>query len=137
MRIDVGIFTNCVGPGLCLVHGGPVFINKRARVGRNAVIHPMVVIGQGRSEAEVPIIGNNVHIGPGAKIIGQVVVGDNVVIAANAVVTRSFPEGNCTIGGIPAKKISDHISIRPYEDGGAPLVRLAWEKAVEDAEARV
>ena len=47
---------------------------------------------------------NNVLIGAGAKIIGEIVIGDNCVIGANAVVTKSFPE-NAVIAGNPAKCI--------------------------------
>lgn len=52
-------------------------------------------------------MGDNVYIGPGAKIFGNVVLGNNMMIGANAVVTKSFPEGYCKIAGVPAKIISN------------------------------
>lgn len=76
------------------------------------------------------MLGNNVHLGPGVKIIGPVVIGDNTVVAANAVVTKSFPEGNCTLGGVPAKVISNTTSITPYEKAGRGLIVLGYEQAV-------
>ncbi|MNL68290.1 putative lipopolysaccharide biosynthesis O-acetyl transferase WbbJ [compost metagenome] len=58
----------------------------------------------------MPVIGDNCYIGPGAKLFGAIRLGDNIAIGANAVVNRGFPDGNCTLGGIPAKVISDKSS---------------------------
>ena len=52
-----------------------------------------------------PVLGNHVVMFPGSKVVGNVHIGNNVVIAANAVVTRDIPD-NCIVGGIPAKTIS-------------------------------
>ena len=56
-----------------------------------------------KSKGEI-VIGNNVWIGDKATILGGVHIGDNVIIAANAVVTKDFPS-NCMIAGVPAKII--------------------------------
>lgn len=56
-----------------------------------------------------PRLGDNVYIGPGAKIFGPIEIGDNVAIGANAVVNKSFPD-SVTIAGVPAKIISYHDS---------------------------
>jgi serine O-acetyltransferase len=53
----------------------------------------------------VPVIGDNVYIGPGAKIIGRVNMGSGVAIGANAVVTKDVPD-NAVVVGVPAKVIS-------------------------------
>jgi len=53
----------------------------------------------------VPTIGDNVYIGPGAKLFGAIVVGDNAAIGANCVVTHDVPE-NAVVVGIPGKVIS-------------------------------
>jgi serine O-acetyltransferase len=58
------------------------------------------------SDDVAPTIGDNCYIAPGAKLFGAIVLGDNVVVGANAVVNRSYPEGNCTLGGVPARVIS-------------------------------
>ena len=63
----------------------------------------------GKSDA-APMIGDNCYIGPGAKIFGPIEIGSGSVIGANAVVNKSFPEGNQTLGGIPAKVISTKSS---------------------------
>ena len=53
---------------------------------------------------DAPVIGDNVVISAGCKIIGKVNIGDNVIIAPNAVVVKDVPE-NCVVGGIPAQII--------------------------------
>lgn len=121
---------NTCGAGLSISHPGSIIINPLCKIGRNFHVHPGVVLGRGKADDEVPMLGNNVHLGPGVKIIGPVVIGDNTVVAANAVVTKSFPEGNCTLGGVPAKVISNTTSITPYEKAGRGLVVLGYEQAV-------
>ena len=59
---------------------------------------------------DAPQIGNNVFIGSGAKIIGDIRIADDVAIGAQALVVKSVLEGGITVGGIPAKKISNHDS---------------------------
>ena len=49
-------------------------------------------------------IGDNCYMGLGAKIFGEVTIGNNVIIGANAVVVKDIPD-NCVVGGIPAKII--------------------------------
>lgn len=52
-------------------------------------------------------MGNNVYIGPGAKLFGRIEIADGIAIGANAVVNKSFLENNISIAGIPAKKIGN------------------------------
>ena len=54
-----------------------------------------------------PILGDNVYIGPGAKLFGKITIADNISIGANAVVTKSFEQENISIAGVPAKIISE------------------------------
>ena len=76
-----------------------------ARIGQNCRILPNVVIGSksasGIPDAEPPVIGDNVFIGTGAVVIGNIHVGNNVIIGANSVITRDIPD-NCVAVGIPA-----------------------------------
>lgn len=94
-----------IGKGTFFVHKGMatlilnnVIIGEDSRIGMNVLI-----TGKGPYK-EVPKIGNRVWIGPGAVISGPVIIEDNVIIAPNAVVNNSVPEG-AIVGGIPAKII--------------------------------
>lgn len=99
---------NVFGPGLSISHPGTIVVNGSARVGANCRIHVCTVIGtKAGSEDITPKIGNNVYIGPGAKIFGDIVIADGIAIGANSVVTRSFTEPNIGIAGVPARKIND------------------------------
>lgn len=109
LGFDIGI--NVFGPGLSLAHFGPIIVNKKAKIGANARVHVGVNIGtKAGVSGAAATIGDNLYLGPGVKIFGPVVLGDNIAIGANAVVNKSFPQGNCTIGGVPAKIISEKTS---------------------------
>lgn len=103
---------NVFGPGLAIVHVGTIVVSGNAKVGKNCRIHVCVNVGNAyaKGESGAPIIGDNVYIGPGAKIFGPIIIGNNIAIGANSVVNSSFLEGDCTIAGIPAKKISSNTS---------------------------
>lgn len=118
IALGYSIPLNVFGPGLSLAHRGTIVVNTRARVGSYCRLHVCVNIGEG-ADGKAPLIGDNCYIGPGAKLFGGIVIGDNVAIGANAVVNQSFPEGNMTIAGIPARKISDKNSL--------PLLKITKE----------
>ncbi len=105
---------NVFGPGLSISHRGTIVVNGNARIGANCRIHVCVNIGveAGGPPGHVPVIGDNVYIGPGAKIFGDIQIADGIAIGANAVVNKSFREPNITIGGVPARKISNKGSTR-------------------------
>lgn len=90
-----------MGPGLTIWHWGPIIVNPLARIGRNCTLNPGVIVGHKTPGDPAPIIGDNVFIGGGAKVIGPIKIGDNVVIAPNAVVVKDV-ENNAKIGGVPA-----------------------------------
>lgn len=109
VRCGFEIPLNTFGPGLSIAHRGTIIVHPDARIGANCRIHVDVVIGTrpGPPPEPAPRIGDNCYIGPGAKIFGDVELGANIVVGANAVVNRSFPEGRMTIAGAPARRISD------------------------------
>jgi serine O-acetyltransferase len=88
-------------------HFGGIIVNPDAIIGKNCNISHQVTIGITRrgERRGYPTIGDNVFIGPGAKIIGGVNIGDNVAIGANCVVTKDAPP-NTVVVGIPGKVIS-------------------------------
>lgn len=98
-------FCTDIKQGLTFGHFSNIVINKGSKLGENVAVYQGVTIGSVRGnkvKCGSPIIGNNVVISPGAKIIGKVTVGNNVFIAPNAVVISDIPD-NATIGGIPAR----------------------------------
>jgi len=88
------------GPGLVLVHPVGVVVNSAVRGGRDVRIESGVVIGDNRGRS--PVIGDDVFIGSGAKVIGGVRLGNGARIGANAVVLHDIPDG-ATAVGIPAR----------------------------------
>lgn len=111
IKLGISISPNTFGPGLSIAHRGNIVVNGGARIGANCRVHVGVNIGTEAGKADAaPTIGDNCYIGPGAKIFGPIEIGPNTVVGANAVVNKSYPEGNQTLGGIPAKKISDKSS---------------------------
>ena len=102
-RLGFTIPKNVFGPGLHIVHYGTIVVHPDARVGRNCRLHPSTSIGDYNG---VPRLGDNVYIGPGAKIYGPVTLGDNVAVGANAVVNKSFGS-NVTLGGVPARIVAE------------------------------
>lgn len=101
LKLGFSIPANVCGPGLSLPHYGTLVISKEAVIGKNARIHICVNIGASKGGA--PIIGDNVYIGPGAKIFGPIRIGNNVQIGANAVVNQSFEEDDIVLAGVPAR----------------------------------
>lgn len=89
-----------VGPGLYLPHG-QVVVDGLVVIGRDAVLFPWTTIGLRANDFQGPTLGDNVRVGTGAKVIGPIQIGDNVLIGANAVVTRDVPE-NSVATGVPA-----------------------------------
>ena len=110
IRLGFSIPINVFGPGLSIAHYGTIVVNASARVGKNCRLQEGVNIGSTGGSHNAPKIGDNVFIGTGAKIIGDISIADGVVIGANAVVIKSIDEKNVTYGGVPAKKISSNNS---------------------------
>lgn len=107
-RLGWFVAPNVFGPGLCIAHIAPVIVNGNAKFGSNCKIQAMVNIGANAGGKEAPKGGNFVYFGPGAKVFGDIKLGSNVCIGANAVVNKSFEESNVTIAGVPAKIVARH-----------------------------
>ncbi|MFT3682733.1 MAG: hypothetical protein QM791_20920 [Ferruginibacter sp.] len=107
VRLGFSIPENVFGPGLTIPHYGTIVVNAKAKIGANCRIHACTNIGESGGVAGAPVIGDNVYIGPGAKIYGSITIANNIAIAANAAVSKSFLTEHKVIGGIPAKEIGD------------------------------
>lgn len=110
------VFGNCVigrgadfGEGLVLVHSLGIVINTSVRGGKHVVIEHQVTIGAEKGQS--PVLGDNVFIGAGAKIIGAVRIGSDVKVGANAVVLDDVPTG-ATVVGIPARVVGVGAGLR-------------------------
>ena len=94
-KVDTGLLIppNVFGAGLFLSHAMPIVVNPLARIGENCAVHPFVVIASYPGRKVAPKIGNNVFIGSGAKLYGDIsLIADASAIGANSVVNKSFDE---------------------------------------------
>lgn len=103
--------TSNIGGGLIIQHGFATIISAKS-IGKSCKIYQQVTIGYNH-QLEAPILGNNVEVCCGAKIIGGVHIGDNVLIGANSVVINDIPS-NCVVAGIPARIIRSLSKKRIY-----------------------
>lgn len=105
VQVLTGIELPCeaeVGRGFVIDHFGGIVVSGFARFGDNCRIRNGVVVGLARTDDPcAPVIGDNVDIGAGAKVLGRIRIGNNVLIGANAVVTRDVPDNSIAVG-VPA-----------------------------------
>jgi serine O-acetyltransferase len=113
LKTGISIPKNVCDLGLSLPHYGSIVVSPYAKIGKNCRIHNNVNIGSTNGN-HAPKIGNNVYIGPGAVIYGNIEIADNCMIGANAVVNKSFTEPYSIIVGVPAKIVRKiNIEITP------------------------
>ena len=105
-------FETSIGSGFYIGHFGGIVVNEKSIIGKNCNISHGVTLGESnRGERKgCPVLGDNVYIGPGAKIIGNVRIGNHVAIGANCVVTRDVPDHSVVVG-IPGRVISQEGSV--------------------------
>jgi serine O-acetyltransferase len=126
-RVQIGDRVE-IDRGLMITHGN-VVIDGQTRIGRNCQINPWVTIGLSNSKqlgfsVDGPTIGDYVHIGTGAKILGPITVGDYARIGANAVVVHDVP-ANATVVGAPARVVGAARSAAVVHDASGRDERLA------------
>jgi len=125
----------CIGdqvviePGLCLPHG-KVVVDGFVRIGSGAVLFPWVTIGLVADEFRGPTLGDDVHVGTGAKVIGPITIGSGARIGANAAVIDDVPPG-ATAVGVPARVVEQQLTEAAGVD--ADVERLAKEGRYDDA----
>lgn len=102
LRIGPNVF----GKGLKIMHCGPILINKDVRFGENARIHMNTAIVASGNNC-TPKFANDVIVGVGATVMGDIFIANRNVIGAGAVCNKSFDEENINIAGVPARKVSD------------------------------
>lgn len=109
VRYGISIpYKTSIGYGFYIGHFGSIVVNSDCIIGDNVNISQGVTLGQAGKDGEKgsPVIGDNVYIAPNSTIVGNIVIGSDVAIGANAFVNKNIPSG-ITVGGVPAKSISD------------------------------
>jgi serine O-acetyltransferase len=104
LKSNIYIYPNIVGPGFLPIHAGFMRFGKYVRIGKNCTVLPMVLIGKSHPGKCNIVIGDNCLINTGAFILGPITIGNNVTIAAGAVVNKDVPD-NAIVAGVPAKVI--------------------------------
>ncbi|MCS3919261.1 serine O-acetyltransferase [Fervidibacter sacchari] len=115
-----------IGKGVFIDHGAGVVIGETAEVGDNVTMYQGVTLGGTGKERgkRHPTVGNNVVIGAGAIILGNITIGDNSRIGAGSVVVKSVPP-NATAVGVPAKVVSiNGVRVEPLEHHKIPDPQL-------------
>jgi serine O-acetyltransferase len=105
------------GPGFVLIHSLGVVINGTVRGGANVKLEHQVTIGAEKRQS--PVLGDDVFVGAGAKILGAVRIGDGAKVGANAVVLADVPAG-ATAVGIPARVVRTRPQPGPTPTAAEP-----------------
>lgn len=119
-----------IGPGLYIGHYGNIFIGGDVTIGKLVNISQEVSVGyggRGQNWGRPRRIGDCVYIAPGAKIVGKITIGNNVVVGANSVVSKSIPD-NAVVLGVPARIINYDSSrdfIRFNREKNRPILEEA------------
>lgn len=102
-RLGIHICPNTIGKGLHIWHYGTIIVNGNAKIGDNCQFHGNNCIGnKGVLSDKAPVLGDNIDIGVGAVIIGDISIADNVRIGANATVVKSCDTEGAILIGNPA-----------------------------------
>lgn len=104
-KYSLHIPVNCFGKGLMVTHIAPFIINGAVCVGENCTVNPFISLVNDGVGSAAPTLGDNVFLGIGCKVLGDVCLADGCVVGAGAVVTKSFLEPGTHIAGVPARKI--------------------------------
>ena len=135
-----------VGQNVFIDHGAGVVIGETAIIGDDVTIYQGVTLGgvSTKKEKRHPTLGNNIIVGAGAKVLGNIVIGDYVQIGANAVVLKDVPS-NSTVVGVPGRIIKMEGDLKEaidnLEHNNSPdYIGLTLEKMqarIEELEARL
>jgi serine O-acetyltransferase len=106
-----------IGKNLIIDHGMGVVIGETSHIGNNCLIYHGVTLGgvDLNPVKRHPTLKDNVVVGAGAKILGNITIGESSRVGANSVVIKSVPPHSTALG-IPAKIISDQQGVKPGDE---------------------
>ncbi|BAZ44238.1 serine O-acetyltransferase [Chondrocystis sp. NIES-4102] len=115
-----------IGKGVLICHGSGVVIGETAIIGDGSLIYQDVTLGGTGKEAgkRHPTLGKNVIVEPGAKVLGNIKIGDNVRICAGAVVLRNVPD-NSVVAGVPGRIIYSDWNLNSQSEQELKIDRQA------------
>jgi cysteinyl-tRNA synthetase len=121
-----------IGPGLVIDHGMGVVIGETAEIGERCLLYQGVTLGgTGKEKGKRhPTLKNNVVVGSGAKILGAITIGDNVIIGANSVILKPVPD-NAICVGVPGRITKKKILRMTTEDGMVEVMDYFPDPIVE------
>jgi serine O-acetyltransferase len=104
----VDIESASIGPGFIIYHVGTIYIGP-VKIGENFSVTHNVTIGIGRSKIHkgVPTLGNNVWVGTGCVLFGNISIGHNVIINSGCILSKNVPD-NCLVGGNPGRVLINY-----------------------------
>ncbi len=127
-----------IGKRFVIDHGMGIVIGETTEIGDNVTLYHGVTLGgttwnKGKRH---PTLGNNVVVGTGAKVLGNIKIGDNVRIGANSVIFRDVPS-NSTVVGVPGKRVKSKVDVGavldhhklPDPEGAA--IKMLLEKLIK------
>lgn len=119
LKYDIYISPNSIGKGLNLPHPGFIRVGSFVNIGDNCTILPMVLFGKAHPIKVAKItVGDNCYFGVGSSVIGDnLIIGNNVTVAAGAVVTKDIPD-NVVVAGVPAKIVKTLNNNKLNRGGG-------------------
>ena len=101
-------YTAEIGDETVFAYGGiGVVLHSKAVIGKNCMIGQNITIGGRTGHGSAPVIGDNVYIAAGSRVLGGIKIGNDVIIGANAVVIKDVADG-CVVAGVPAKVIKNN-----------------------------
>ena len=109
---------NVLGYGACIPHHGTVIIGSKNKIGNYAVIHTSTCITEGNK-----VIGDALYLSAGAKIVGDITLGDGVSVSLNSVVNRDYGS-NVLLAGAPAVVKKENYQPWYIRDGAAYVERI-------------
>jgi serine O-acetyltransferase len=112
-----------IGPGLCLIHPNNILVAPGVVIGENCLLFHEVTLGTGPIDG-VPVLGNNVDVYVGARILGGLQIGDSSMIGANCVVTKNVPPESVVVAP-PARVLPRSLALVARDADGQAARKIA------------